>query len=171
MLICFLSKDNGKIIMSNESALIKTWHKFKKWPCGNWLFSKAVCFKAPYFGSMKPTILDLKAGHCSAVVKNTRRVHNHIGTIHAIAQCNLAELCAGVMVDATVPHKSHRWIPKGMTVQYLAKVDTDVTAIAEIELPHQWTDKEDLVVPVKLYNTRNELVFTADITMYITKKK
>ncbi len=171
MLICFLSKDNGKIIMSNESALIKTWHKFKKWPCGNWLFSKAVCFKAPYFGSMKPTILDLKAGHCSAVVKNTRRVHNHIGTIHAIAQCNLAELCAGVMVDATVPHKTHRWIPKGMTVQYLAKVDTDVTAIAEIELPHQWIDKEDLVVPVKLYNIRNELVFTADITMYITKKK
>ncbi|MDN3487723.1 MULTISPECIES: hotdog fold domain-containing protein [unclassified Pseudoalteromonas] len=157
--------------MSNESALIKTWHKFKKWPCGNWLFSKAVCFKAPYFGSMKPTILDLKAGHCSAVVKNTRRVHNHIGTIHAIAQCNLAELCAGVMVDATVPHKTHRWIPKGMTVQYLAKVDTDVTAIAEIELPHQWIDKEDLVVPVKLYNIRNELVFTADITMYITKKK
>ena len=157
--------------MSNESALIKTWHKFKKWPCGNWLFSKAVCFKAPYFGSMKPTILDLKAGHCSAVVKNTRRVHNHIGTIHAIAQCNLAELCAGVMVGATVPHKTHRWIPKGMTVQYLAKVDTDVTAIAEIELPHQWIDKEDLVVPVKLYNIRNELVFTADITMYITKKK
>ena len=120
---------------------------------------------------MKPTILDLKAGHCSAVVKNTRRVHNHIGTIHAIAQCNLAELCAGVMVDATVPYKTHRWIPKGMTVQYLAKVDTDVTAIAEIDLPHQWVDKEDLVVPVKLYNTRNELVFTADITMYITQKK
>jgi acyl-coenzyme A thioesterase PaaI-like protein len=98
-------------------------------------------------------------------------VHNHIGTIHAIAQCNLAELCAGVMVDATVPYKTHRWIPKGMTVHYLAKVDTDVTAIAEIDLPRQWVDKEDLVVPVKLYNTRNELVFTADITMYITEKK
>jgi len=80
-------------------------------------------------------------------------------------------MCAGVMVDATVPYKTHRWIPKGMTVHYLAKVDTDVTAIAEIDLPRQWVDKEDLVVPVKLYNTRNELVFTADITMYITEKK
>jgi len=58
-----------------------------------------------------------------------------------------------------------------MTVRYLAKVDTDVTAIAEIDLPHKWIDKEDLVVPVKLYNTRNELVFTADITMYITEKR
>ncbi|KPZ60279.1 hypothetical protein AN391_00689 [Pseudoalteromonas sp. P1-13-1a] len=157
--------------MSNKSALLKTWHKFKRLPFGNWLFSKAVCIKAPYFGSMKPYVLDLREGHCSAVVKNRRSVHNHIGTIHAIAQCNLAELCAGVMVDATVPYKTHRWIPKGMTVQYLAKVDTDVTAIAEIDLPRQWVDKEDLVVPVKLFNTRNELVFTADITMYITEKK
>lgn len=157
--------------MSDKSAVLKTWLKLKKLPFGNWLFTKAVCVKAPYFASMKPYILDVRDGYCSAVVKNRRSVHNHIGTIHAIAQCNLAELCAGVMVDATVPYKTHRWIPKGMTVNYLAKVDTDVTAIAEIQLPRSWIDKEDLVVPVKLYNTRNELVFTADITMYITKKK
>ncbi|MDN3376961.1 MULTISPECIES: hotdog fold domain-containing protein [unclassified Pseudoalteromonas] len=157
--------------MSDKSAVLKTWLKLKKLPFGNWLFTKAVCVKAPYFASMKPYILDVRDGYCSAVVKNRRSVHNHIGTIHAIAQCNLAELCAGVMVDATVPYKTHRWIPKGMTVNYLAKVDTDVTAIAEIQLPRPWIDKEDLVVPVKLYNTRNELVFTADITMYITKKK
>lgn len=156
--------------MSNDSKLIKIWHKFNKLPFGRWLFSQAVCFKAPYFGSINPFVLDLKAGHCSARIKNTRRVHNHIGTIHAIAQCNLAELCAGVMVDATVPHKTHRWIPKGMTVKYLAKVDTDVTAVAEIELPHQWVDKEDLIVPVKLINTRKEVVFTAEIMMYITAK-
>lgn len=157
--------------MSNQSPLVSTWQKFNKFPYGKWFFSQAVCFKAPYFGSMKPYIEELKEGHCRALVKNRRRVHNHIGTIHAIAQCNLAELCAGVMVDATVPKKTHRWIPKGMTVRYLAKVDTDVSAIAAIDLPHKWIDKEDLVVPVKLYNTRNELVFTADITMYITEKK
>jgi acyl-coenzyme A thioesterase PaaI-like protein len=157
--------------MSNKSTVLTLWRKMTKLPFGRWLFSKAVCFKAPYFASIKPSIMELQAGYCSAVVKNRRCVHNHIGTIHAIAQCNLAELCAGVMVDATVPAKTHRWIPKGMTVQYLAKVDTDVTAIAKIKLPHQWQDKEDLVVPVELFNTRNELVFSAAITMYITEKR
>ncbi|WP_404340699.1 hotdog fold domain-containing protein [Pseudoalteromonas mariniglutinosa] len=156
--------------MNKQSALLKIWSKCQLLPLGHWLFSKAVCFKAPYFGSIKPTIVELRAGSCSAVVKNRRRVHNHIGTIHAIAQCNLAELCAGVMVDASVPASTHRWIPKGMTVQYLAKVDTDVKAVAEIDMPRQWQNKEDLIVPVKLYNDRNELVFTADITMYITEK-
>ena len=157
--------------MHDRPLVLNTWLKLKSVPFGHWLFSKIVCFKAPYFGSMKPLIVDLKEGYCSAVVKNRRSVHNHIGTIHAIAQCNLAELCAGVMVDATVPFKTHRWIPKGMTVNYLAKVDTDVKAIAQIQLPRNWGDKEDLVVPVKLYNNRNELVFTADITMYITLRK
>jgi len=104
--------------VSSQSSLLKIWTKCQSLPKGNWLFSKAVCFKAPYFGSIKPLITDLTAGHCSATVKNRRAIHNHIGTIHAIAQCNVAELCAGLMVDATVPTKTHRWIPKGMTVNY-----------------------------------------------------
>ena len=78
--------------MSNKSALVQTWHKFKRLPFGNWLFTKAVCFKAPYFGSMKPYVLDLREGHCSAVVKNRRSVHNHIGTIHAIAPVSYTHL-------------------------------------------------------------------------------
>ncbi|MEC8138994.1 MAG: DUF4442 domain-containing protein, partial [Pseudomonadota bacterium] len=32
-------------------------------------------------------------------------------------------------------------------------------------------EKQDLLVPVKVYNSRDELVFTADITMYVTAKK
>lgn len=156
--------------MTDKTALLKTWSRFNLLPFGKWFFSKAVCFRAPYFATIKPNFDELSAGFCSAKIKNRRKVHNHIGTIHAIAQCNLAELCAGVMVDATVP-KSHRWIPKGMTVNYLAKVDTDVRAVAEITMPRQWQEKEDLIVPVKLYNSRDELVFTADITMYVTAKK
>lgn len=157
--------------MSTTSPLLNTYHKMSKLPFGAWLFSKAVCFKAPYFGTIKPQFLALRAGHCSAKIKNRRAVHNHIGTIHAIAQCNAAELCAGVMVDATVPHKTHRWIPKGMTVEYLKTIDTDMVASADIELPRQWQDKEDLVVPVKIHNMRGELVFRAEVTMYITARK
>ncbi|GAP74831.1 MULTISPECIES: hotdog fold domain-containing protein [Pseudoalteromonas] len=151
--------------------LLKTYKKLTNWPFGHWLFSKAVCFKAPYFGSIKPFITLLEPGKCVAQVKNRRAVHNHIGTIHAIAQCNAAELVAGVMTDATVPHKTHRWIPKGMTVEYLNKVDTDMTATAHIPLPHQWQDKEDLLVPVEVTNTRGEIVFRATINMYITARK
>jgi hypothetical protein len=42
-------------------------------------------------------------GRCEVRIRDRRRVHNHIGTVHAIALCNLAELSAGVMTDATIP--------------------------------------------------------------------
>ena len=146
-------------------------YKSVRWlPFGNWLFSKAVCIKAPYFGSIKPTITHLEAGKCVAVIKKRRSIQNHIGTIHAIAQCNLAELVAGVMTDATVPVKTHRWIPKGMTVQYLKKADGILTAEAKIDLPRVWQDKEDLIVPVEVYDQHKTKVFHADITMYITER-
>lgn len=34
--------------------------------------------------------------------------------------CNMAELAGGTMTEVTVP-STHRWIPKGMTVEYLKK--------------------------------------------------
>ncbi len=104
-------------------------------------------------------------------MRNRRAVHNHLGTLHAIAQCNLAELCAGVMADATVPHQSHRWIPKGMSVRYLRKITGDVRGIAEIDLPRQWPDKMELIVPVRLLDERGETVFTAEINVYVSAKK
>lgn len=138
---------------------------------GKWMFSKAVCRKAPYFGTIKPKITQLKPGVCRATIRNRKAIHNHIGTVHAIAQCNLAELCAGVMTDATIDHKTHRWIPKGMSVQYLAKAETDLHAVAQIEYPRAWQDKEELVVPVEVFNTAGEKVFHADINMYISAKR
>ncbi|WP_261594375.1 hotdog fold domain-containing protein [Pseudoalteromonas holothuriae] len=153
-----------------SAPLLKIYKRMQWLPFGQWLFSKAVCRKAPYFGSIKPTITTLEPGLCCATIPKRKAVFNHIGTIHAIAQCNLAELCAGVMVDATVPHKTHRWIPKGMTVQYLKKAETNLRAQASIELPRQWQDKEDLIVPVEVFDEQGNKVFHADINMYITAR-
>ncbi|KZN58001.1 hotdog fold domain-containing protein [Pseudoalteromonas luteoviolacea] len=152
------------------SSLLKTYKKFKWLPFGNWLFSKAICKRAPYFATIKPKVTHLSCGRICAEMPNRRAVHNHIGTVHAIAQCNLAELCAGVVTDATVPNHTHRWIPKGMTVQYLKKADSDLKAQAQIPMPREWKDKEDLIVPVEVFNNEGVKVFHADITMYITEK-
>ncbi|WP_419147705.1 hotdog fold domain-containing protein [Pseudoalteromonas 'SMAR'] len=153
------------------SAIVKTYKRLNWLPFGKWLFSKAVCRKAPYFGTIKPKITQLQPGLCKATMPNRKAVHNHIGTVHAIAMCNLAELVGGVMTDATIDHKSHRWIPKGMTVQYLAKAETDLEAVAQIDYPRTWQDKEDLIVPVEVFNSSGEKVFHADINMYISAKQ
>jgi len=133
------------------------------------LFSRVVTFVAPYFGSISPTFIDLAPGRAEVAMKKRRAVQNHIGTVHAIAMCNLCELAAGTMIDATLP-KQLRWIPKGMTVRYLKKAETDLVARTRMELvSDQFVG--DLLLPVQVFDRRGDVVMEADITMYVTRRK
>lgn len=87
---------------------------------GRWLFSRLICLKAPYFASIAPRIESLAPNHGVATLRHRRRVTNHIGSVHAIALCNLAEFVGGLTCDVSLP-PGMRWIPKGMTVEYLKK--------------------------------------------------
>ncbi len=154
-----------------SSPLLRTYQRFMKWPLGSWLFSRAVCFKAPYFASISPTITRLENNRCEAVIAHRRKVQNHIGTVHAIALCNLAELCAGVMIDASIP-KAMRWIPKGMSVRYLKKAAGKMHAIATPTITIDVRDSGyDLPILVEVRDPKGELVFDAMITMWLTPKK
>ena len=128
-------------------------------------FTAAVCQFAPYFSTITPSFTELRPGHAEATVPFRREITNHLGTVHAIALCNAAELVAGTMTDASVP-AGHRWIPKGMTVQYLAKAKTGVRAVADgSQVP--WTEPGDHEVPVDIFDESGTKVFHARITMNI----
>lgn len=142
---------------------LKMYNTARKLPAGTWLFSKAVCFVAPYFGSIKPHIDDLKPGYCQVRMKNRRAVRNHFKTAHAIAMCNMAELAGGMMTDVSIPKKA-RWIPAGMTVKYIKKAKTDLVAIADGS-QIDWASNGDIEVPVAVKDNTGELVFSALITM------
>lgn len=147
------------------------WQKLQKVPFGNWLFTRAMCFKVPYFRTVHPLIHELRPGLCRVSAPNRRGVHNHLGTYHAIASCNMAEIAAGVMIDATVP-PTHRWIPAGMTVEYMAKATTGVTSIARLDpIPEFGDDPMDLIVPVDVLDAAGEVFVSAEITMHVSRKK
>jgi hypothetical protein len=113
------------------NKLMRVYKTCRKFPFGNILFSKLVCFKAPYFGSIKPRFIELKSGDCEIFLKKRRAVTNHLNTIHAIAMCNVSELAARTLIEAFIP-RTMRWIPKGMTVSYLKMAKTDLKAVCEI---------------------------------------
>jgi acyl-coenzyme A thioesterase PaaI-like protein len=136
---------------------------------GDRLFSLAFVFKAPYFGSIKPRFTVIEPNHAEVVIPNRRAVHNHIGTVHAIALCNGLEAAMGALAEATIPsHK--RWIPKGMDISYTAKATSDITCIAETD-PEQWTgDDPDLPVRVKGVRTDGTVVIEGVIKLWVTEK-
>lgn len=150
---------------------LKIWQKLQKVPLGNWLFTRALCFKVPYFRTVHPLIHELRPGLCRVSAPNRRGVHNYLGTYHAIASCNMAEIAAGVMIDATVP-ATHRWIPKGMTVEYKSTATTGVTSIARLDAIPEFGDEPiDVIVPVDVFDVGGQVYVSAKINMYVTRKK
>jgi acyl-coenzyme A thioesterase PaaI-like protein len=154
-----------------STPLLSLYRKITRWPAGHWLFSRAVCLKAPYFATIAPRFVALEPGRCEVRIRDRRRVHNHIGTVHAIALCNLAELAAGVMIDASLP-ASMRWIPKGMTVEYLKKATGTMHGVATpdialVESPSGY----ELPVTVLVSNDAGEAVFRASIAMWVSPRR
>ena len=153
---------------TGAAPLLRLWRRSQRWPLGGWLFSRAVCWKAPYFGSIAPRITRLEPGLCEARMRDRRAVRNHIGTVHAIALCNLAELGAGLITDASLP-RSMRWIPKGMTVRYLKKASGTMSGCARPEIPIVVADAGyDLPVLVEVRDAGGDIVFDARISMWLS---
>ena len=152
------------------ASVLSMYRRLSRWPAGQWLFSRAVCWRAPYFATIAPRFTLLEPGRCEVRIPDRRRVHNHIGTVHAIALCNLAELSAGVMTEASLP-STMRWIPKGMTVDYLKKARGPMHASATPDVPiAESAEGYELPVSVSVRDTQGDEVFRARIAMWLSPK-
>ncbi len=150
---------------------LRTYNKLKGFPLGRKIFSMIVCWQAPYFGTIKPLFEELEPGRCVITIKNRKAVHNHIGSVHAIAMCNICELAGGICTDISLP--SHlRWIPKGMTVEYVAIARTDLRGICEFDLKtlESWDLKNDFPVRVNVYDEAEQLVMWGEVIIYLSEK-
>ena len=160
----------GVLRMNRANRVMALWQRLSKIPTGKWWFARLLCFKAPYFATIRPTFKELRPGYCEVHIKKRRAVLNHIGTVHAIAMCNMAELAGGSMTDISIP-ATHRWIPKGMTVEYLKRAETDLRAVAELNPIPQFGAATELPVTINLMDMNGQEVFRAVITMWVSPKK
>lgn len=151
------------------SALLNMWNKVSSKPGGKWLFTRGVCLKAPYFGTIKPMFQELSADKAVVTFRERRAVHNHIKTVHAIAMCNSAELAGGLLCDVATP-KGMRWIPKGMTVEYKNIAKGKLTATATIE-KIEVGEAREVITPVSVTNEAGVEVFRAEIKMWVSPSK
>ena len=136
---------------------------------GRWLFSRIICWKAPYFGSIAPRIEVLEPGRCVVRLRQRRSIQNHIGTVHAIAMCNAAELAGGMATEVTIP-ASMRWIPKGMSVRYLKKAFGVLHATARVEAIPDGSASQEHHAFIEVRNAAEEVVFDAEITMWVSPR-
>jgi len=128
-------------------------------------FGKTIVKSAPYFGTIDPQFKEIRPGYVEINIENRKEIHNHMGTVHAAAMCNAAELAGGLVTEISIP-EGRRWIPSEMTVQYLAKAKTDLRIVAEGQ-GIDWSVLGEIVVPADIFNLDSKKVFSARITMNI----
>ena len=148
---------------------LRSWQKWSGSRFGRWLFARAVSRRAPYFGIIKPRFVALQPALCKVSMANRKGVRNHLDTVHALAIGNLCELAAGMVTEVSVP-PTLRWIPRGMTIEYLRKADTEVTATARLD-KSEWTDTQNIGVPVSVVDANGTEVVRAVISMYVSVRK
>lgn len=151
--------------------VLSLYRRLAPLPAGRWLFSRLVCLKAPYFASIAPRIESLAPQRGVATLRHRRRVTNHIGTVHAIALCNLAEFVGGLTCDASLP-AGMRWIPKGMSVEYLKKAQGTMRATATPAFaPREAAAGYELPMQVEVTDASGEPVFRARIAMWVSPRR
>jgi acyl-coenzyme A thioesterase PaaI-like protein len=148
---------------------LRTWQKWSGSGLGRWLFARTVARRAPYFGTIRPRFLELRPALCKVSMPKKKRVLNHIGTVHALAMGNLCELAAGMVTEVSVP-PTLRWIPRGMTIEYLRKAETAVTATARLD-KSEWGDTQNVGVPGSVVDANGAEVVRAVISMYVSVRK
>ena len=104
-------------------------------------------------------------------LRHRRKITNHLGTVHAIALCNMAELAGGMMTEVSLPD-AMRWIPKGMTVEYVKKAVGTMRAVATPSIP-VIESSEGYALPLNVVVTdpTGDTVFRATISMWLWLKR
>ncbi len=151
-------------------ALLDLWTSASAYPGGRRLFSYAFTRKAPYFASIRPRFTDIGPNRAELVIPKRRRVHNHLGTVHAIALCNGLEAAMGALAEASIP-RDKRWIPKGMEVSYTAKADSEITCIAETDAGQWASGDPDLPVRVRGVRSDGTTVVEGVIRLWVTPRR
>jgi acyl-coenzyme A thioesterase PaaI-like protein len=145
----------------DKNVLRRAWDSLAQVPGGRHVFSRMVGLAAPYTGSIGAQVEEVGQGYARVHLEDRRAVRQHLGSVHAIALCNLAELCGNLAVAYSLPD-GMRFIVAGLAIDYKKKARGRITATAEIEVP-QGVAKADLEVPVILRDAGGDEVARATL--------
>jgi acyl-coenzyme A thioesterase PaaI-like protein len=119
---------------SPGTRLLALWRRLTPLPFGRHLFAWAFGRTVPYSGSVKPLILALEPGFVQVRLPDRRANRNHLGSVHAIALANVAELASGLAMTTALP-PAVRGIVVHLAIEYVKKARGPLLAEAHVTVP------------------------------------
>jgi acyl-coenzyme A thioesterase PaaI-like protein len=130
--------------MRNDSpghAILAQWRRLSSIPGGRWLFSTLLGWRVPYSGSVSPRVLVLAPGHARVRIVERRALRQHLGSVHAIALMNVAELASGLAMLGALP-AGMRGIVVKIGIAYFKKARGTLVAESRCAVPPELPEGE-----------------------------
>ena len=145
--------------IASPASLKKLWASLRLVPGGGRIMGGIIGRMAPYTGTIKPEILALDVGYSKVLMRDTRRVRNHLNSVHAIALLNLGEVATGTAMLVSVPDGSRSIITQ-LSMDYLKKARGPITAECSCSVP-QSSERREYEVHADLRNAEGDIVARA----------
>jgi acyl-coenzyme A thioesterase PaaI-like protein len=144
------------------AAILAQWRRLSGLPGGQWLFSKLLGWMVPYSGSVSPRVLVLEPGHARVRIVERRALRQHLGSVHAIALMNVAEMASGLAMMGALP-PGMRGIVTKIGIEYFKKARGVLTAESRCSVaPDLAPGEYDFISEVK--DAANDVVARATVT-------
>lgn len=135
------------------------WKRLSPLPGGKRLFSLAVGQAAPYTGTIGALVDELEPGYARILLRDRRRVRNHLNCVHAIALMNLGEITTGLAMLAGMPDDA-RGILSGLEMDYHVKGRGTLTG--ECRCPTlESSERREYTIVGEIRDASGQLVATA----------
>jgi len=130
---------------SPGTRLLSLWRRLSALPGGEWLFAKIFARTVPYSGSVRPRIKILEPGHAEVEIPDIRANRQHLGSVHAIALMNVAEMTSGLAMMAGLP-ENIRGIVTTLSMTYHKKARGTIRAVSRVTVPTVTSDQDFEVI-------------------------
>ena len=142
--------------------LFAAWRRLAPLPGGKWIFSRLLGHAAPYTGSIGARVELLEPGHVRVSLRDRRAVRQHLGSVHAVALVNLAEVTSGLaMLGAAGP--GVRGIVTALRIEYQKKARGRLLA-ESVATPPLVTEPTEAEVTATITDDQGDVVAIATVT-------
>lgn len=121
------------------------------------MFSRLVGWMAPYSGTTGAIVRELEPGRCRVVLRDRRRVRNHLDSIHAVALVNVGELASGLAMITALPTGA-RSIVVELGCEYRKKARGTLTVTGEANPPGGVDEASDSVAHAEIRDEVDDVV-------------